>query len=142
MDYSNSKIYKILNYETDDVYVGSTVQPLCKRLFKHKSNSVYRVNCKAPFYEVMRHIGHDRFYTELIELYPCKSKEELRAREGHFIRECGTLNKQVAGRSLPEYTTYNREYLNKQAQEWKLNNESKVNEYRAKYLAKQSTKEY
>ena len=31
MDYKNGKIYQILNNVNDDVYVGSTTQPLCKK---------------------------------------------------------------------------------------------------------------
>ena len=39
MDYKNGKIYQILNNVNDAVYVGSTTQPLCKRLYNHKQNS-------------------------------------------------------------------------------------------------------
>ena len=39
---------------------------------------------------------------ELIENYPCNDVYELRAREGYYIRETGTLNKNVAGRTPRE----------------------------------------
>mgnify|MGYP003678779793 CR=1 FL=1 len=35
-DYKNSKIYKIVNDENDKFYIGSTTQPLYKRLNEHK----------------------------------------------------------------------------------------------------------
>ena len=38
-----------------------------------------------------------------------RNNEELRRREGHFIREFGTLNKIVAGRTLKEHYEDNRE---------------------------------
>ena len=39
MDYKNGKIYQILNNINDEVYVGSTIQPLSKRFYCHKSQS-------------------------------------------------------------------------------------------------------
>ena len=113
MDYKNGNIYQILNNVNDDVYVGSTTQPLCKRLYKHKSNSEKLVECKAPLYELMREIGKDIFYVELIELYPCNNREELRAREGYYIRERGSLNKVITGRTQQEWrntTEYDKQY--------------------------------
>ena len=109
MDYKNGKIYQLLNNNTNDVYVGSTTQPLCKILHQHKSKSTRYTN---HFYEKMRDIGIEHFYIELIELYPCKSKEELRAREGHYIRERGTLNKIIAGRTQKQYNEEHIEIIN------------------------------
>ena len=43
--------------------------------------------------------GFDNFYIELIENYPCECKEEMAAREGYWIRQIGTLNATVAGRT-------------------------------------------
>ena len=36
MDDSNAKIYCIRNYNDSDVYVGSTCQPLSKRMADHR----------------------------------------------------------------------------------------------------------
>ena len=44
-------------------------------------------------------VGLDKFYIELVENCSCENKEELRTREGFFIREMGTLNSCIAGRS-------------------------------------------
>ena len=38
MDYKNGHIYKIFNDITNDVYVGSTTQPLSKRIAKHRGD--------------------------------------------------------------------------------------------------------
>ena len=38
MDYKNSKIYRIVCNTTNKQYIGSTTQPLFKRLSKHKCN--------------------------------------------------------------------------------------------------------
>ena len=51
----------------------------------------------------MRTTGKDNFYIELVENYPCNTKEELMAREGHYIRERATLNHMIAGRTEKEW---------------------------------------
>ena len=107
MDYKNGKIYQILNIINDEVYVGSTTQPLCKRLYKHKSDTKVR-DCNI--HKLIREIGEDKFYIELIESYPCNNREELRAREGYYIRERGSLNKAIAGRTRQEWFEDNKEY--------------------------------
>ena len=44
----------------------------------------------------------------LIEDYTCNSKQELSKREGELIREMGTLNDQIQGRTQKEYQQENR----------------------------------
>ena len=51
----------------------------------------------------MHKVGVDNFYIELIETCPCASREELAAKEGQWIRQIGTLNKIISGRSNKEY---------------------------------------
>ena len=109
MDYMNGKIYQLLNKVNDEVYVGSTLQPLSKRFYSHKTKSDH-LNNKLS--ELIRTIGKDKFYIELIESYPCNSKEELMAREGHYIRERGTLNMKIAGRTDKAYYKDNQEIIN------------------------------
>ena len=61
----------------------------------------------------MNEMDVDNFYIELIENYPCNDVYELRAREGHFIREHGTLNKVISGRSEKQYYEDNKENYTK-----------------------------
>ena len=72
MDYSNGKLYKILNTITDDVYVGSTCVSLDKRFAKHKS----QINCKnsenMKLYQKMRELGNRCF------LYQTSSRSTIR----------------------------------------------------------------
>ena len=107
MDYKNGKVYQVLNHVNNDIYVGSTCQALSKRLHEHKSH----LNVgKGELYKLMRIIGKEPFYIELIESYPCNNREELRAREGYYIRERGSLNKAIAGRTRQEWFEDNKEY--------------------------------
>jgi predicted RNA-binding Zn-ribbon protein involved in translation (DUF1610 family) len=47
--------------------------------------------------------GVEHYYIELIENFPCNNIEELRKKEGEYIRELGTLNKIISGRTNQEY---------------------------------------
>lgn len=47
-------------------------------------------------------------YIELIENYPCECKEELVAREGYLIKQIGTLNALISGRTQREYYKDNK----------------------------------
>ena len=107
MKYTNGRIYKILNYIDDKVYVGSTTQPLSKRMAQHRRAANRPKIQHYPLYMKMKEYGIENFYIELIEAYPCGNSKELRKREGQFIREFGTLNNLIAGRTSQENS---REY--------------------------------
>jgi Uri superfamily endonuclease len=68
-DYQKGKIYKLWSPQGNEIYIGSTVNSLAKRLGHHKTDS--RCNSKYLFenYDVVK--------IELIEEYPCNNKMEL-----------------------------------------------------------------
>ena len=109
LDYRNSKIYTIrCKLDNSLIYIGSTIQPLCRRLAGHKNRSL-----KHPEMLLYKSINNDweNWYIELYELYPCNNKEELLKKEGEIIREIGNLNTQIAGRTINEWINDNKEKL-------------------------------
>jgi hypothetical protein len=73
------------------------------RLFKDgKSKKVY-------VYDLFDEFGIENCKIELIELYPCNSKMELRRREGHHQQLIDCVNRNVAGRTRKEYYADNRD---------------------------------
>ena len=108
MDYQNGKIYRILNYIDDDCYVGSTTQPLSKRMAWHRREVNSTTKKDRMLYTKMRDIGIEHFYIELVEEFPCANREQLFQREGHFIRELGTLNRIIAGRTKKQHYQDNK----------------------------------
>ena len=99
--YSNASIYTIRNYKDDTlIYVGSTISPIHKRLSCHKNN------CKngrsGSLYSYIIDNDWSDWYLELYERFPCNDRAELCKREGEVIREIGTINKQIAGRTQNE----------------------------------------
>ena len=111
-DYANGKVYAIYNYiDPSLVYVGSTCQSLSKRLSKHRRDVNSKKSQTIPLYIKMREIGKEHFYIELLEEYPCENKDQLRAREGYYIRDLGTLNGKIEDRTRKEWEAQNQQYL-------------------------------
>ena len=96
-DYSKGKIYKLVSNKTDDVYIGSCLVELSKRLSGHK-NKGNKSSSKKLFID-------DAIITiVLIELYPCNTKNELKARELFYITNtsCININKPFISESTGE----------------------------------------
>ena len=126
--YQNGKIYTIRSNDADDLYIGSTTQSLSKRFNDHKRDATCETRMNYPLYRKMNEVGIDKFYIELYENYPCQNIEELRKREGELIRQMGTLNKQVAGRSKKEWTNENQDKVKEYKQRHKEGNEERIKE--------------
>jgi len=132
--YQNGKIYTIRCYDDKNlIYVGSTTQPLYKRFFQHKRDSV--VHSERPLYTKINEVGFDRFYIELFELYSCNSKEELNRKEGEIIRSIGTLNMEIAGRTKPEYYLDNKEKLNTKDRKYYNEHADQIKQNKKEYRA-------
>ena len=137
-DYQNGKIYKILNKIDGEIYVGSTVNTLSQRMTQHRSE--VKRSTKKKLFNHMNELGVNNFYIELIENFPCNDVYELRAREGHFIREIGTLNKNATSRTSLEYLEYKKQYwdkhkekYNEERRKYRLDNKDECNEQRRRH---------
>ena len=87
-DFSKAKIYKLVSTKTADIYIGSCLVELSRRLSKHKAPSNMAVS-KSMFID-------DAIITiVLLENYQCENKNQLKARELHYITtlECININK-------------------------------------------------
>ena len=119
-EYMNGKIYTI-RCLTDDslIYVGSTKGTLEKRFNGHKNEKRDR--------RLYRYINKDwdNWYIDLHILYPCNSKKELTAKEGEIIREIGTLNVVINGRTRKEWNDDNKEYIKQKKKEYRENPENR-----------------
>ena len=114
MDYSKGKIYKIYNIIDDDIYIGSTCCPLLsQRLAKHKSCINEPKRCNSKLYSKMKEIGKEHFFIELIfEYKDCENIDQLRKKEGEYIRELKpVLNKVINGRTHEEWKKDNPKRL-------------------------------
>jgi len=133
-DYSKGKIYYVKSNMTDKVYIGSTTQPLSKRMGEHKSK--YKrfiekgvITCKSI--EICK---YPDAYIELIEYYPCSNIEELNRREGEVQREHDNrVNINIAGRTKAKYNIDNKEKIAEQKKAYREEHKDELKEYNKKY---------
>lgn len=127
-NYKQSKIYKIMSTQTDEIYIGSTCQKyLSDRMATHRQsykNPDTKSQCES------KHIlKYGDAKIRLIEKYPCSCKEELLKREQFFIDTMDCVNKKAS------FCSY--EDMIKQHQEWNKNNPEKI---KAHYETKKAKK--
>jgi hypothetical protein len=131
--YKNGKIYTI-RYRNDDalIYVGSTVVPLCKRWSQHKTDSKKGKNENRQLYIKMNETDINDWYIELYEDCSYERREQLLQREGQVIREIGTLNMIISGRTNKEWfeenKTHVKEYKKEYHKEYKEDNKEYIKE--------------
>ena len=78
----NSKVYKLINSIDNKIYVGSTTQPLSKRLADHKTSAKYN---RCPVHKHLNAIGWDTVRIILIETVICYNRDQLNQREQYYI---------------------------------------------------------
>ena len=102
-NFNNGSIYKITNTIDTMIYIGSTTININVRFDRHLQDSLFKT---SKLYNHMRDIGKENFKMEMVELYPCKSVEELEGREAFWIRELDTwrtgLNTAIPQRTAKE----------------------------------------
>ncbi len=145
-EYSEGKIYKIyIPGFNDVVYIGSTIQSLEDRFKKHKyqckSNAEYQFASHPFFQEDCESI------IELVEAYPCNSKQELLARERYWLEQFPeAINKNPPILDDEERTQHHAEAVQRYCQtekgkstrakckkEWDEQNKEHVAEYATQY---------
>jgi hypothetical protein len=138
--YSNGKIYTIRCKNNDSlIYVGSTKKSLEERLKYHKNEKRDR--------RLYKYINNDwdNWEINLHLLYPCNSKKELTLKEGEIIREIGTLNIVINGRTHKEWFEDNKEYQkqkNKEYRENPINRERILQQKRDDYQKRKNTEQF
>ncbi len=108
--YINAKIYKIIDLDEQMIYIGSTIQMLCKRFASHIYLYKNKINNLSSF-EIFDKYGIENCKILLIENYPCNSREELCKKEGEYIKKIECVNKRVAGRTFDKYYEDNKKEI-------------------------------
>lgn len=124
-NYKNGKIYCIRSYQTDKVYVGSTTQPLSKRLYDHKRCYKRFLNGKYGYTTSFEIVKYDDCYIELIIEISCDNVNQLRKYEGNYIRNMNCVNKMIAGRTQKEWRKDNKDKI----KQYRINTKDKINEW-------------
>ena len=131
-NYQNGKIYTIRSFQTDDIYIGSTIEKLCSRMTKHRYEyRKYLKNNNRAFYSSFKILQYEDAYIELLEEYPCNNKMELCKKEGEYIRSMDCVNKRNTGLTEEQ----KKEYI------IKYNRQDEVKERKKKWENKPENKE-
>lgn len=139
-DYSKSKIYAIRSYQTDQIYVGSTIQELSSRMSGHRRAYRRFLNGKGLYITSFELVKFNDAYIELIENYSCSCKNELEKKEGEIIRKTeNCVNKIIVGRTQSEYIQDNLEKFTKYQIEYRKNNKDILSEKKKEYYQKRKT---
>ena len=136
MDYKNAKIYKITDIGYTKMYIGSTCQPLSKRLSKHKAD--YKQwkdgkRRKVTSFDLFDEFGLENCKIELIENYECNCKEELQKKEGEHIKINDCINKVIPCRTQKEYYIDNKDIILEKNKEYNEKNKDKILAYQQEY---------
>ena len=142
--YNNSCIYKIS--KDNLIYIGSTCN-YKQRMIQHKStcNNIKSNSYNLKIYQTIRlHGGWDEFEKLVVQNVCCENREELREIEGEFIKNIGTLNCMIAGRSQKKYYEDNRDKVAERRKKYRENNRDKITENRKQYYEdnKDKVKQY
>lgn len=124
-DYQKGKIYKIINYENSDIYIGSTIETLSCRMAKHRADFKRYVEGNSNYITSFKVLEMPSATIVLIENFPCNSKEELLSREKFYILSSNCVNKVNPIRTEEELLNYQNEY--------KTLNRGKILEYKINY---------
>jgi len=125
-DYANGKIYMIRCNTTKHIYIGSTTKRyLSERLGEHNAQYKSWTGSKAK-YASFDIIKNNNYVILLVELYPCKSSDELRMREQYHIdlnADCFNRNRAYATEEqkkeyIKEYYENNKEHLKEYGKEY------------------------
>ena len=104
-DYSKGKIYRIVCNVTGEVYIGSTTQELERRLYGHIHSAVISMQCSSDTI-----IKRGDYKIELLENYPCNSKEALLWKEREWYDKTDCINRFSPIQSRTEKLKYMNEW--------------------------------
>ena len=139
-NYSNGKIYKIepiCDHDESDIYIGSTTKEyISQRMVKHRGDYKVWKNGKTDntsVYNLFEKYGVENCIIILLETVNANSKDELRAREAHYIKSLKCINKVVPKRTPQEYREDTKDKKQQYFTEYKENNLEKIKEKDKKY---------
>ena len=144
----NGIIYKIESITGEGkCYVGSTVKTLTQRLRKHKNQYNYWKEHQKNYvrsFDIFDLYGVNNCHIVLLENFECETKNELRVKEGYYIKRLDTVNKYIAGRTDKECYEDNKEINKIKYKIYYQNHKQENKEYynKNKEKIKNQTKEW
>jgi hypothetical protein len=143
--YNNSKIYKIepiCEYDEGDIYIGSTIRKyLSERISEHRKdykrwkNGTDKRKCMS--FDIFEKYGLENCNIVLIETINASTKDEVKSKEGYYIRSMKCINKYIPDRTQKEwgaqYYQENKEDIDKRNKAYQEKNKDKIQNYQNEY---------
>ena len=111
-DYRNGKIYRITLPGDERVYIGSTVNSLCRRMTGHRDTFHKWLNGLGTYCSSYALFLDGEPTIELVELCACDNVTQLHRREGEVILMTpNCINCLIAGRTYKEWYATNKDVI-------------------------------
>ena len=137
VNYNNSKIYKIESHCGDKIYIGSTTKEyLSQRMDAHRCGYKRWKNGKTHYltaYIIFDEYGLENCKIILLEALICNTKDELYAREAHYIKTINCVNKNIPNRIGKQYYEDNKDKILEREKKYYEDNKDKISEREKKY---------
>jgi hypothetical protein len=106
----------------------------------YKQGKIYTIRCKTD--DTLIYVGctTKSLCERMAKHKPCENKEQLNKRKGDIIREIGTVNKSIAGRTRQEWYEDNKEKYKEINKKYHQNNKDKRKERDKEYKQKNKDK--
>jgi hypothetical protein len=132
-DYQLGKIYKLVG--NGKVYVGSTTRPLlCQRMSEHRSKcKLWKKGTNKTYTTSFECLEDPKCYIELLEVYPCDSRDELHKCERKWIEALECINKVIPTRTVKEYDKIYREQNKERIKKEYEKNKEQISQQKKEY---------
>jgi len=121
VNYTNGKIYQIIDNANTKRYIGSTTLNLLSQRFQqHKmAYKLWKQTNKGYYttFIIFEEFGVENCQIELVEQCSCENKDQLNKKEGEYIRAFECVNKVVPQRTPKEHYIDNRTEIRSHANE-------------------------
>jgi len=97
-------IYAIKSKQTDNIYIGSTLNTIKERMKNHRGDyNKYKLGTHR-YMTSFKLLEYDDYYYEIIKELEVNDKKELHKKEGEYqLNTNNCINKLIAGRTTKEY---------------------------------------
>ena len=138
VNYANGKVYKIESSLGDKIYIGSTTKAqLSQRMTAHRcSYKRWKAGTQTTIttsFLLFEEYGVENCQIVLLEDCPCESKDQLSAREAHYIRTLACVNKLIPLRTEAEWYQDNRDEILEQRKTYREANRAEILEHQKVY---------
>lgn len=140
-NFPNAVVY-VLQCFDNYYYIGSTINHPRYRLSNHKQDSIkYPDRC---VYKHINEIGWDHVQLQIVEAYPCDTKDELKVKEDEMIKDSlhdeyclnyirASVSKEERKENVANYYLTHRQQIIEQHKGYLQANKERVDAYHANY---------